>query len=82
MLALETILANFISLFLATIVSFVTTIFVNNFMINIGLYLDIKYDFMTVFKFELIVYALLLFTLLVPFRKLKKMNIVDEIKYE
>ena len=82
MLALETILANFISLFLATIVSFVTTIFVNNFMINIGLYLDIKYDLMTVLKFELIVYALLLLTLLVPFRKLKKMNIVDEIKYE
>ena len=82
MLAFETILANFISLFLATIVSFVTTIFVNNFMINIGLYLDIKYDFMTVIKFELIVYVLLLLTLFVPFRKLKKMNIVDEIKYE
>lgn len=82
MLAFETILSNFISLFIATIVSFVTTIFVNNFMMNIGLYLDIKYDFMIVFKFELIVYVLLLLTLFVPFRKLKKMNIVDEIKYE
>ena len=82
MLALETILSNFISLFIATIVSFITTIFVNNFMMNIGLYLNIKYDFMTVFNFELIVYILLLLTLFVPFRKLKKMNIVDEIKYE
>ena len=82
MLAFETFLSNFISLFIATIVSFVTTIFVNNFMMNIGLYLDIKYDFITVFKFELIVYVLLLLTLFVPFRKLKKMNIVDEIKYE
>ena len=82
MLAFETILSNFISLFLATIVSFVTTIFVNNFMINIGLYLDIKYDLVTVLYFELIVYGLLLLTLFVPFRKLKKMNIVDEIKYE
>ena len=82
MLALETILSNFISLFLATIVSYITTVFINVFLINIGLYLNVTYDFMTVFKFELIVYALLLFTLFVPFRKLKKMNIVDEIKYE
>ena len=82
MLAFETILSNLISLVLAGIVTLITTIFVNRFLINIGLYLNVKFNLMTVVKFSAIVYAILLLTLIVPFRKLRKMNIVDEIKYE
>ena len=82
MIALETIIANLISLVIAVLVSAVTVIFVNIFLNNVGFYLNIRFEFDVIIKFVVLVYVILLLTLFVPFRKLKKMNIVEEIKYE
>ena len=82
LLALETIVANIIALTLALIVTILTTSFINGFLENIGLFIDVKFDIWVVLRFSMIIYIILLFTLIFPFRRLKKMNIVDEIKYE
>ena len=82
LLALETIVANIIALTLALIVTILTTSFINGFLENIGLFIDVKFDIWVVLRFSMIIYIILLFTLVFPFRRLKKMNIVDEIKYE
>ena len=82
MLALETIIANLVSIILAIIISYITTTLINNFMNIIQIYLNIKFDLYEVSKFAGIIYLVLILTLLVPFIKIRKMNIVDEIKYE
>lgn len=82
MLLTETIIANLVASILVLIVSYASVIFINYFMQGIDLYITIKYDLITVLKFVGIVYVILLFTLIIPIRKLKKMNIVNEIKYE
>ena len=82
MLAFETILANLIALIIAIIISAITVLFMNNCLNGIGFYLNIKFELAVIIKFVVIVYIILLLTLLVPFRKLRKMNIIEEIKYE
>lgn len=82
MLIVETLLSNLISIIFVLIVSFASVVFINYFMQGIEMYVNIKYDLKSVLKFVGIVYVLLLFTLIIPVRKLKKMNIVNEIKYE
>jgi ABC-type antimicrobial peptide transport system permease subunit len=82
MLALETIVANIVALGIAVVVTILTTSFIDRFLQNIGLFLEIKFDLMVVLSFSAIIYIILLFTLIFPFRRLKKMNIVEEIKYE
>ena len=82
MLIVETLLSNLISIIFVLIVSFASVVFINYFMQGIEMYVNIKYDLVSVLKFVGIVYVLLLFTLIIPVRKLKKMNIVNEIKYE
>lgn len=82
MLALETIIANMIALILAVIVTILTTSFINRFLMNLGLFLNIRFEFFVVLRFVIIIYIILLFILIFPFRRLKKMNIVEEIKYE
>lgn len=82
MLACETILANFIALVIAIIISAITVLFMNMCLNGIGFYLNVRFEFNVIIKFVLLVYLILLLTLLVPFRKLRKMNIIEEIKYE
>ena len=82
MLLLETLIVNLLTILIAVIVSIFTTILVNSFIDGIELYMIIKYDLMIAIKFSLLIYIFLLLTLIVPFRRLKKMNIVEEIKYE
>jgi ABC-type antimicrobial peptide transport system permease subunit len=82
MLFAETIIANLVASFFVLIVSYASVIFINYFMQGIDMYIVIKYDLLTVLKFVGIVYVILIFTLIIPIRKLKKMNIVNEIKYE
>ena len=82
LLALETMVANLIALGIAFVVTILTTAFINGFLENIGLFINISFDAMVVIRFSVIIYIILLFTLFFPFKRLKKMNIVDEIKYE
>ena len=82
MLANEIIISNLISILLSFVVAFILLLLLNEIVGIIGFYVDLKLDFITMLKFVSVVYVLLMFTLLVPFRKLKKMNIVEEIKYE
>ena len=82
LLALETIIANFVALVIAFVVTILTTAFINGFLENIGLFINISFDPVVVIRFSVIIYVILLFTLFFPFKRLKKMNIVEEIKYE
>lgn len=82
MLLSETVIANLVASVLVLIVSYASVIFINYFMQGIDMYIVIKYELLTVIKFVGTVYIILLFTLIIPIRKLKKMNIVNEIKYE
>ena len=82
MLLTETLLANFVASTLVIIVSYASVIFINYFMQGIDMYITISYNLMTILKFVGIIYVILIFTLIIPIMKLRKMNIVNEIKYE
>ena len=82
MLFTETIIANFVASIFVLITSYAATGFINYFMQGIDMYITIYYDLITVLKFVGIIYIVLLFTLIIPINKLRKMNIVNEIKYE
>ena len=82
MLVVETILANAIACFLAIFVGFITTGIIESFMQGLTLYVDIIYDWSIAFKFVGIIFVVLLLTLVIPARRLRKMKIIEEIKYE
>lgn len=82
MLANETMLSNFIAILISFVVTYVIVLLMNDIVGNIGFYINIKLDFKAMIKFVIIIYILLMLALIVPYRKLKKMNIVEEIKYE
>jgi len=46
------------------------------------MYVEVEYSISTAIGFVAVIFAILLLTLLSPMKKLKKMNIVNEIKYE
>ena len=82
MLFTETLLANLLSSILVIIVSYGSVIFINYFMQGIDMYITINYNLITILRFVGIIYIILIFTLIIPASKLRKMNIVNEIKYE
>ena len=55
---------------------------IESFMQGLSLYVDMIFDWSVILKFVGIVFIVLLFTLRIPSKRLKKMNIIDEIKYE
>lgn len=82
MLKVEILVANAIACAIAIIVGYLATGMIDSFLQGMSLYMDIKYNWMFVFKFVGIVYVVLMITLIIPSRRIKKMNVVDEIKYE
>jgi ABC-type antimicrobial peptide transport system permease subunit len=82
MLFFETVLTNIISGSLAITFGFILSKIIDSFMQGINMYVEMFYDWKTVFGFMGIVFIVLLFTLIIPMRKLRKMNVVNEIKYE
>ncbi len=82
MLLTETILANLIASFLVVIVSYISVDMIDKFMQGIDMYINVKYNLQSVLTFIGIIYVILLLTLIIPMKKLKKMKIVNEIKYE
>lgn len=82
MMAFETILSNLISCSIAILAGFLATGIVDKFMQGLSLYVDISFDLISALKFVGIIYIILLLTLIIPSKRLRKMNIVNEIKYE
>ncbi|MBP3339254.1 MAG: FtsX-like permease family protein [Lachnospiraceae bacterium] len=82
MLFFETVLANLISSVVAVIVGFMATGMIDSFMKGMEMYVEVEYSIATAVSFVAVIFAILLLTLLSPMKKLKKMNIVNEIKYE
>lgn len=82
MLRVETILANAVACLVAIVVGFTITGIIETFMQGLSLYVDIIFDWSVAFKFVCIVFVILLLTLVIPIKRLKKMKIIDEIKYE
>lgn len=82
MLIAETILSNWVACLVAIGVGFIATVIIEAFMQGLVLYVDIIFDWSLAFKFVGIIFVVLLLTLVIPAKKLKKMNIIDEIKYE
>ena len=82
MLIVETILANIISCSVAVVVGFITTRIIESFMQGLTLYVDIIFNWNIAFKFVGIIFLVLLFTVVIPIKRLSKMKIVEEIKYE
>lgn len=82
MMIFETILSNLISCSLAVLVGFLSTGIIDKFMQGLSLYVEISFNLIFTLKFIGIIYIILLLTLIIPIRRLRKMNIVNEIKYE
>lgn len=82
MLFTETLLTSILSGIIACIVVVPTVYMVNTAMEGLSMYISVGYNLGASIQFVGIVVFILLFTTLIPFRKIKKMNIVSEIKYE
>ena len=82
MLFFETLLANLIAAAIAIVTSILATDMIDNFMKGMAMYVQVEYSFKTALVFTGIIIAVLVFTLISPLRRLKKINIVNEIKYE
>lgn len=82
MLFTETLLVNIISCLIGLVISFLLTDIIDSFLQGMSLYLEMVFDLENALKFIFIIIIVLLFTLIVPLKRLRKMNIIDEIKYE
>ena len=82
MLRAETVISSAISCLIAVVVGFIATDMVETFLETLSMYVEMIFDWNMTFKFIGIVFILLLCTLIIPSRRMKKMNIVNEIKYE
>ena len=82
MLRAETVISSAISCLIAVVVGFMTTGILETFLETLSMYVEMIFDWNMAFKFIGIVFILLLCTLIIPSRRMKKMNIVNEIKYE
>ena len=82
MLFFETLLANYIAAAIAIVTSILATDMIDNFMKGMAMYVQVEYSLKTALVFTGVIIAVLVFTLISPLRRLKKINIVNEIKYE
>jgi putative ABC transport system permease protein len=82
MLFFETFFSNLIASAIAVLASILTTGMLESGMKGMNLYVDIVYNPKLMLMFVGIMFAVLLLTLISPMRKIKKMNVVNEIKYE
>jgi ABC-type antimicrobial peptide transport system permease subunit len=71
-----------IAVVIGVVTSILLTDILDNVMCGLSLYVQVEYSYMTAFIFAGAIFAILILTLLSPMKRLKKMNIVNEIKYE
>lgn len=82
MLKVEILVANAIACIIAIITGYLATGMIESFLKGMSMYVDVTYDWIFILKFVGIIYIVLMLTLIIPSKRIKKMNIVDEIKYE
>lgn len=82
MMCAEVILSNVIACVLGGITAFVATGMIDSFMQSLSVYIEISFDIKMAFLVMAIIMVLSVFTLISPGKRLKKMQIVNEIKYE
>ena len=82
MLFFETVLANVVACVIAVVTGYLATGMIDSFLKGMSMYVEVTYSFGAAFSFAGVIFVVLLLTLLSPMKKLKKMNIVNEIKYE
>ncbi len=82
MLFFETLLANLIAGGIAVIEGFLVTDMIDSFLKGMILYVKLEYSILQAIMFTVVILVVLLLTLYSPIKRLKKMNIVSEIKYE
>lgn len=82
MLLIEIVVSNIIACTLAVLTALLSTGIIEKAMEGMSIYMDIVFEWSSILKFVGVMFVILLLTILIPFRKLKKMNIVTEIKYE
>ena len=82
MLITETFLANAISCLISIGVGLLLIGIIDSFMQGLALYLDMVFDWKIILEFVGIIFVVLLLTLIIPSKRLRKMNVVNEIKYE
>ena len=82
MMCTEVVLTNLIACVLGGITAFAATGMIDAFMESLSVYVKVEYDIKAALIVSGIIVILSLFTLFVPGKRLKKMSIVEEIKYE
>lgn len=82
MMFFETVLANIIAGVIGVITGFFATDMIDSFLKGMSMYVKVEYSFLSAGTFTLIILLVLLFTLNSPIKRLMKMNLVSEIKYE
>ena len=82
MLVIENITSNLVACTFGLIVSIVSLRLMNKLMYGIKMYEDFEYDYKLGLLVMGIVLFILLLTVVVPIKKMKKINVVEAIKYE
>lgn len=82
MLIAETIMYTLISCIISLEIGYLSTGILDVILKGMSIYVEMVYDWNKVFKFMGIVFILNLLTTIIPIKRLRKVNIVEEIKYE
>ena len=82
MLFLEVLLSNMFACILAILSALLSTKIMEKTLHSMATYINVEFNWSSTILFVGIMFIILLATILIPFKKLKKMNIVNEIKYE
>ena len=82
MLIIESITSNIVACTFGFIVSIISLKLMNKLVYGIKMYENFKYDYNLGFIVMIVVLFVLLLTVIVPIKKMKKINIVEAIKYE
>ena len=82
MLIAETIMYTLISCIISLEIGYLSTGILDVILKGMSIYVEMVYDWNKVFKFIGIVFILNLLTTIIPIKRLRKVNIVEEIKYE
>lgn len=82
MMMAEVMLTSLFASGIGVLTGYISVGMIDKFMRSIGTYVDVVFDFKTALVVVGIILILSLFTLLIPAKRLRRMKIVNEIKYE
>ena len=82
MLIAETIMYTLITCIISLGIGYLSSRILDVILKGMSIYVEMVYDWNKVFKFMGIVFILNLLTTIIPIKRLRKVNIVEEIKYE